>query len=224
MPVYSGDYLRDTRHLSPLKHGIYFLLLMHCWDQRGPLPLDEQECAGIANCRSSDEIESLRYVLARFFIRLDDGFYNKRMQREVEKAANISNARSDAGRKGYEARAKQLPSKCQASASTPTTTTTTTTTTTSKDGAEAPDVWAFGLEVLTKESGLSERQARSYLGALLKTWSERTVLDSLMAATGKADPKAYARKWLEDKPEKGQKRRSAAEELMEEMNASQRPS
>lgn len=130
MPVYTGDYLRDTRHLTPQKHGVYLLLLMFCWDQKGPVPLDEQEAAGIANCRSADEIESLRYILARFFVRMDDGFYNKRMQLEVERSEALSRARADAGRKGYESKrqselreaqaiAKQLPSNCQASASIP---------------------------------------------------------------------------------------------------------
>src|SRR3974390_1559534 len=74
LPMYTGDYLRDTRHLTPMRHGVYLLLLFHCWDQRGPLPHDEQECAGIANCRSADEIDALRYVLSRFFVKLDDGW------------------------------------------------------------------------------------------------------------------------------------------------------
>ena len=120
LPWYTGDYLRDTRHLSPLKHGVYLLLLAHCWDQKGPIPLDEQECAGIANCRSSDEIESLRYIVARYFIRMEDGYYNARMQKEIERAESISHARSDAGRKGYQAKAKHLLSKSQATATTPT--------------------------------------------------------------------------------------------------------
>lgn len=114
LPLFTGDYLRDTRHLSTSKHGIYLLLLMHCWDQKGPVPLDEQEAAGIANCRSQDEIEALRYVISRFFVRMDDGFYNPRMQREIERSESISAARSDAGKKGYIARSKHLPSKSQA--------------------------------------------------------------------------------------------------------------
>lgn len=116
MPLYTGDYQRDTRHLSPMKHGIYLCLLMHCWDQKGPCPLDEQECSGIANCRSSDEMEALQYVLAKFFVRMNDGFYNSRMQLEIEKAHALSLARSGAGRKGYEAKARQLLNKSQASA------------------------------------------------------------------------------------------------------------
>lgn len=160
LPLYTGDYRRDTQHLTPLRHGIYLLLLFHCWDTRGPLPLDEQEQAGIANCRSADEIEALRYVVRRFFVCMEDGHYNQRMQREIDRAAAISTERSDAGRRGANARmqrfrdaqaiAKQVPSKCLASDATPTTTTTTTstsTTTTTKPTAPAapdlvpPEVW-----------------------------------------------------------------------------------
>lgn len=86
MPLFTGDYLRDTRHLSPLRHGVYLLALMHCWDSKGPMPLDEQEAAGICNCRSSDEIEALRYITDRYFIRMDDGHYNKRMTEVVADA------------------------------------------------------------------------------------------------------------------------------------------
>ena len=119
LALYTGDYLRDTRHLTPLRHGAYLLLLMHCWDSRGPVPLDEQEAAGIANCRSADEVDALRYVLQRFFTKMEDGWYNRRIQLEIERAASISNARSQAGKKGYQAIAKHLLSKSQARASTP---------------------------------------------------------------------------------------------------------
>ena len=119
LALFTGDYLRDTRGLSPMKHGVYLLLLMNCWDTREPLPLDEQDCAGIANCRSTDEVEALRYILEKYFVRMDDGYYNPRMQREIERAEVLSAKRKHAGFKGYQARAKQLPSKCPASASTP---------------------------------------------------------------------------------------------------------
>lgn len=126
MPFYTGDYLRDTRHLTPMKHGVYVLLLFYCWDQKGPLPLDEQECAGIANCRSADEVDALRYVLERFFVKFEDGYYNKRIEDEIAKAEFKSKNLSENGKKGAEARkktqkikqlksnAKQMPSKCQA--------------------------------------------------------------------------------------------------------------
>ena len=152
MPVYTGDYLRDTQHLSCSEHGIFLKLLMYCWDQKGPAPIDERRLCGIVNARSGDEIEAMRRVLAEFFIRMEDGYYNKRMQTEIERASSISLARSAAGHKGYEARAKQLPSKCLASASTPTPTLTLTLTPKEKSSStkgsrftltQLPDDWAL---------------------------------------------------------------------------------
>lgn len=163
MPFYTGDYFRDTRHLTPAKHGIYLMLLAHCWDTKGPAPLDEQECAGICNCRSSDEIEALRYILSKYFVRMEDGHYNPRIQKEIEKAEAISHARSDAGKRGYQARAKQLPSKSQASASTPTTTTTTTSTTKdSKTLSGKPDVSALKAEAKAILAFLNSKAGRAY--------------------------------------------------------------
>ena len=116
LALYTGDYLRDTRHLSPMKHGIYLLLLMHCWDQKGPVPLDEQEAAGIANCRSTDEIEALRYILDRYFVRMDDGHYNKRITEEVAKVERLSRQFHDAGLKSAEARRAKARAGTQAKA------------------------------------------------------------------------------------------------------------
>src|ERR1700674_3019784 len=106
MALFTGDYLRDTRHLTPMRHGIYLLLLMHCWDQKGPLPLEQQECAGIANCRSHDEVDGLQYILAKYFVKMDDGWYQKRMQEEIVKAEIIAKGRSKAGKIGAVVRAR----------------------------------------------------------------------------------------------------------------------
>lgn len=90
-----------------------------------------------------------------------------------------------------------------------------------KDAADASDdLWDFGIEVL-KGSGLGERTARSFIGSLCKSHDESVVLEAMRLAAGKADPKQYALGVLKDKPKRGQRRRSAAEELMEELNAGQ---
>ena len=101
LPLYTGDYLRDTRACSMSEHGAFLMLLMNSWDTRQPIPLDEREAAGICNARSGDELEAMRRVLNRYFVRCDDGWYNKRLQSEIERAENISHSRSVAGRKGY---------------------------------------------------------------------------------------------------------------------------
>lgn len=116
LPLFTGDYLRDTQHLSMTEHGAYIKLLMHCWDQKGPAPLDERKLYGICNARSKEEISAMLHILEEFFVKMDDGWYNRRLQREIEKTEAISRVRSTAGRKGFEARAKHLPSKSQASA------------------------------------------------------------------------------------------------------------
>lgn len=97
MPLYTGDYLRDTQHLSCSEHGIYIKFLMHCWDQKGPVPPDERKQVGICNARSGDEIEAMRRVLREFFAAMDDGWYNKRMAEEISKAEGLSAARSKGG-------------------------------------------------------------------------------------------------------------------------------
>lgn len=97
MPLYTGDYLRDTPHLSCSENGIYIKLLMYCWDQKGPAPTDERRLCGIVNARSGDEVEALRRILHEFFVLMDDGWYNKRMSEVIAEAERISGCRRRGG-------------------------------------------------------------------------------------------------------------------------------
>jgi uncharacterized protein YdaU (DUF1376 family) len=130
-PFYTGDYYRDTRHLSMLQHGAYRQLLDHCWDQKGPIPLDAEKCYRICGAVSKEEQEAVRGVISEFFVRMEDGHYNKRVQQEIERAAALSGKRSGAAHERWKARdslrdiashnanAMQVHSKSNASAPSP---------------------------------------------------------------------------------------------------------
>ena len=104
LPLYTGDYQRDTLHLSMLEHGAYLKLLMYCWDQQGPAPDDDRKLAGICNARSKEEVSAVRAILEEFFVLMEDGWYNKRLQQELNKAESASELAHERGRKSAEAR------------------------------------------------------------------------------------------------------------------------
>lgn len=129
LPLYTGDYFRDTRGLSMAGHGCYILFLTYCWDSKGPLPLEDEHLASICNARSQEERVTMQRILGSYFVRMEDGWYQPRMQREIERAEAIAVERSDAGRRGAnermrrfreaEASAKQVLSKGLASDANP---------------------------------------------------------------------------------------------------------
>ncbi len=49
MPLYWGDYLADTSHLTALQHGCYLLLIAHYW-QHGGIPHDLRQLQRITKC------------------------------------------------------------------------------------------------------------------------------------------------------------------------------
>lgn len=104
LPVYTGDYLRDTMMNTAAEDGIYFRLLMFCWDSRAPLPLDTEEVMRAARAISAEERAAVEKVLTRYFQRQDDGWHNTRLELELDRAQSLVEARATAGRMGAGAR------------------------------------------------------------------------------------------------------------------------
>ena len=102
MPVFIGDYLADTMHLSTEQHGAYLLLLFHLW-RRGLLPDDDGMLGQITGLDKSAWSQT-RPMLAEFF-EIDDGLWHHgRVERERTRVAakqlvNAKNAKLGASRR-----------------------------------------------------------------------------------------------------------------------------
>jgi uncharacterized protein YdaU (DUF1376 family) len=99
MPLYVGDYLAKTGHLTTLQHGAYLLLIMHYWSNGG-LPTTDRELMAIARMTEPEWVGNC-HAIARFF---DRNWRHNRIDEEIIKSQNISQRRSLAGLKGAWAR------------------------------------------------------------------------------------------------------------------------
>src|ERR1700761_455194 len=80
MPVYIGDYLADTMHLTTEQHGAYLLLIFHLW-RRGTLPDDDATLGKITGL-SESAWAGTRRVLAEFFKIHEGHWRHGRVERE----------------------------------------------------------------------------------------------------------------------------------------------
>jgi uncharacterized protein YdaU (DUF1376 family) len=95
MPLYVGDYLRDTRHLTTLEHGAYLLLIMEYWS-KGRLPTDDKNLRKI--CEISPYLwRRHRSVLAALF---GPGWRHERIEQELKKANELRLKRAVYGARG----------------------------------------------------------------------------------------------------------------------------
>lgn len=95
MPLYIGDYLSDTAHLTCEQHGAYLLLIMHYW-KTGGLPTDDDDLAQI--CRlSGKRWKSISKPIAKLFL---PDWRHKRIDAELQRTEIISTKRQIAGLKG----------------------------------------------------------------------------------------------------------------------------
>lgn len=106
MPMYVGDYLKDTQHLSTAEHGAYILLIIHAWTREGALPADTERLRRITGMDQKDWKRSWP-VLREFFQEDGDGYRHSRIDRELANARRMVEQRSAAGKASAEARRRQ---------------------------------------------------------------------------------------------------------------------
>lgn len=118
MPIYWGDYLKDTGHLSAAEHGAYLLLIGHYWTTGKPLPSNLETVRRIARMER-DEWEASRDTVMAFFDLDGDVYRHGRIDAEMAKAIEKYEKRAAAGRAGNEKRwgnKSQCDSQCDPNA------------------------------------------------------------------------------------------------------------
>lgn len=78
-----GDYARDAGHLSMLEDGAYRRLIDAYYSRERALPVDVRECCKLAKATSKPERDAVAYVLREFFDLQDDGYHQKRCDKEI---------------------------------------------------------------------------------------------------------------------------------------------
>lgn len=104
MPIYWGDYARDTGHLNNAGHGAYLMLLKHYWCNGRPLNDDDDELWRIACCDSKRAWQKLRPKLEFFFTKSNGQLHHKRVDEELKRANTLVERKARAGRKGADVR------------------------------------------------------------------------------------------------------------------------
>ena len=96
MPLYIGDYLADTTHLTQAEHGAYLLLLMAMWRAGGKLPANDPQLARFCRC-TGPQWNRIRETILAFF-EWDDGcLTQRRLSAELTKYEATLSQKSRAG-------------------------------------------------------------------------------------------------------------------------------
>jgi uncharacterized protein YdaU (DUF1376 family) len=118
MPIFWGDYLADTGHLTAAEHGAYMLLIGRYWTSGVPLPDDDAQLRRTSRMTLA-EWKRARPTLAAFFELRDGRWRHKRIDSELARAAlryaqraegaRIANAKRGAPRAHGDALADRTP-------------------------------------------------------------------------------------------------------------------
>ena len=104
MPLYIGDYLRDTQSLQAEQHGAYLLLIMAAWGYGGRLPADPEDLAAIARVPFDRWQSHTSAKVLPFFRHDGDSYVHDRVVAELQRARTNVEQKSKAGAAGAAAR------------------------------------------------------------------------------------------------------------------------
>lgn len=183
MPLYWGDYLRDTGHLDATQHGFYLLLIGHYWTTGKPLPDDDAKLWRIARADSLDHWKAHRESIAEFFAVGDGEWKHARIAEELELAVEKRTAAKDRAEKAARTRwererqstknAQSTPKECPPSPSPSSSVSNDT------GGDPAAVIFNQGLGWLMKATRKSEASCRAQLGKWRKDIGDEALIVAL---------------------------------------------
>ncbi len=212
MPLWIGDYLKDTSRLSLSEHGAYLKLLMDSW-ANGPPSDDDAEICRILGCLPS-EWRKIRPKIVRFFLVIDGAWTHKRLEAEragaeersgkaAHKAQQAAKARwsrvkeeAAGGQEGSRPMLQALPGglregeheQCPSPV-------TNSLPTEGRDATPDAKAWREAVELLTTAGRMKVGPARSFFGKLLKSneLQPHRLRPSILSASqsGTQDPQGY---------------------------------
>jgi uncharacterized protein YdaU (DUF1376 family) len=102
MPLFWGDFLANTMHLSAQEAGAYLFLIAHAWEHEGEIPTESVRLARIAHVRQ-DQWKRVWPALEEFFEITRGGpsisrTTHRRVMDELDRLGKISNKRSAAAK------------------------------------------------------------------------------------------------------------------------------
>jgi uncharacterized protein YdaU (DUF1376 family) len=100
MPLFWGDFLANTMHLSAQEAGAYLFLIAHAWEHEGKIPAQHVRLARIAHMRH-DRWKPVWQALEDFFEPeavgpVITGYHHKRVHCELQRLGKISSNRKAA--------------------------------------------------------------------------------------------------------------------------------
>jgi len=111
IPIYIGDYLKDTTCLTTEEHGAYLLLIFHYW-QHGSIPANDSKLARITRL-FPDAWSIAKESVLGYFDKKGDSYTHTRIDKELlrakkNKAVNVSRAKAAASKR-WEGHKKDAP-------------------------------------------------------------------------------------------------------------------
>lgn len=101
MPIYIGDYLKDTMHLTIEQHGSYFLILLDMWNHNGKIPDEMGYLSRVTRTTPEHFEKNIYHQIWGYFYQTEHGLLgHSRIDSELKKSKDRRLIAQQNGKKG----------------------------------------------------------------------------------------------------------------------------